>query len=370
MDPSAAIISFEQTIPLLALGPCLFAVAFLWLACRPRVKAIIPSLYFLSLAASFALPLLPLIDQHNPTLLFCLRLMVAAAPAFCYLLVLSLLNQRAMPSGHWLILAAPLLGEASLIHVQGQRERLCLLSDICMESASAFMLYHVLMAALIFLLLILQLSRHGPGRDAKQPERRHAYWLMVTLIGLHLALPALDLAQLIEWITTSEAFRLTLLLRISFLYLVLTSLFRVYGAPLQVATESLPTLTHTGRPPLDDAALAEKLTAVMRHEAPYRTPSFSREDLARVIKVSEQTLSRILNQHLGQNFSEYVNSFRLEEAKRRLASEDSPVNVIAYTAGFNSIASFNRVFKQATGLSPSQYRQQYKRDSPPKSSGN
>jgi AraC-like DNA-binding protein len=360
MTDAPTAISLEEAVPLLALGPCLFAVAFLWLACRPRAKALIPSLYFLSLAASFAMPLLPLIEQEDPTTLFGVQMVSAAAPALCYLLVLSLISRRSIPFGHWLILSAPLVGEASLIYRRSQQDRFCLANDLCVESASALMLYHVLLAAFIFLLLILQVSRHGlSDRNEAQLERRHAYWLIVTLVMLHLALPILDLGRLTQRLTEAEAYRLALLLRISFLYLVLTSLFRVYGAPLQVAMESLPTLARAGRPPLDDAALAEKLTAIMRHEAPYRTPSFSREDLARLIKVSEQTVSRVLNQHLGQNFSEYVNSFRLEEAKRRLASENSAVNVIAFTAGFNSIASFNRVFKQATGLSPTQYRQQH-----------
>lgn len=77
-----------------------------------------------------------------------------------------------------------------------------------------------------------------------------------------------------------------------------------------------------------------------------------------MLKVSEQIVSRVLNQQIGKNFNEFINDFRLEEAKTRLMNESGPINMVAYGVGFNSIASFNRVFKQSLGVSPTQYRQQ------------
>jgi two-component system response regulator YesN len=46
----------------------------------------------------------------------------------------------------------------------------------------------------------------------------------------------------------------------------------------------------------------------------------------------------------------------VEEAKGRLIGEETPITTIAFDVGFNSIPSFNRVFKHITGLSPSEYR--------------
>lgn len=354
-------ISLPEAASLTALGPCLFTIAFLLLVCRPRGLALAPSLYFLSLAASFMLPLADLLGYKKTLFVdvFLLGLQ-SLAPAVCYLLVLQLRTGRVPHYTHWLILMAPVIGGMPFIYGMLSEERVCILVDYCADSSPAVALYHVFMACFIFLLLMAQAGRQEKAAWAlsDNKERRHAYWLTVTLILLHLALPLVELGELAGSIGPKKGDLIALLLRVSFIYLVLTSLFRLYGSPLQVDTGQLPTLVRTGRKPLDDEALAEKLVAYMRHEAPYRKPSFSREELARHLKISEQSASRILNQRLGKNFNEFINEYRLEEAKQRLAREDGPINVIAYGVGFNSIASFNRVFKQMTGLSPSQYRQQ------------
>jgi AraC-like DNA-binding protein len=52
----------------------------------------------------------------------------------------------------------------------------------------------------------------------------------------------------------------------------------------------------------------------------------------------------------------------VEEAKQRLSDEETAVTVIAFEVGFSSIASFNRVFKGLTGMSPSAYRSRMRGD--------
>ncbi|MBY0354104.1 MAG: helix-turn-helix transcriptional regulator [Rickettsiales bacterium] len=353
-------ISLNQALSLAAMGPCLFTIAFLLLACRPRLQAVIPSLFFVSLAAGFALPLLITSGYAQRTeWQLVLMALESLSPAMCYLLVLELIYRQPLPFSQWCIVAVPLLGGLPFVYGILFEQTVCVLGEFCTNTVLAGALYHVFTTAFIFLLLMAHISRSPVEALQQKPERRHTYWVIVTLITLHLMLPALELLQLSGGITLQKAELLSLLLRISFIYLVLTSLFRLYGSPVAVDSDAVPLLQKLGRPSFDDAALAQKLEAIMRHEAPYLQPTFSREELARLIRVSEQTASRILNQHLGKNFNEYVNDFRLEEAKRRLAKENGPINVIAYGVGFNSIASFNRVFKQSVGLSPSQYRQQY-----------
>ncbi len=355
---SSTLITIEQAVLLAALGPCLFAVVFLLLVCRPRVQAIAPSLYFLSLAASFSLPLLTLIGYHHDVgLRLALLALENMAPAICYLLVLELLERRQVHVSHWLILLAPLVGGLPFAYGMIFEERVCLPGGFCADGKPLIALYHIFMTALIFLLLMAQASRREALAVGDSVERRHRYWLIMTLITLHLALPILELALIGGWLDARKVEVLSMLLRLSFIYLVLTSLFRLYGSPLQIDHEQLPTLARAGRRPADDEALAERLVALMRHEAPYRKPTFNREELAQLAKVSEQAVSRVLNQQIGKNFNEFINEFRLEEAKIRLMTDTGPINVVAYGVGFNSIASFNRVFKQSTGMSPTQFRQ-------------
>lgn len=350
-----------QSLSFAALGPSLFAIVFLLLLCRPLKQAVIPSLYFFSLSASFLLPLLPFISSDKnliPTA--ALLTLESLSAALCYLLILELFYRKSVPLSHWLILALPIAGGAPFIYGKLFEAQVCIFGVYCADSNLALDIYHIFCTAIIFLLLIAHFSRSEIEIEHHRPARRHTYWLIITLIILNLALPALELATLGRLLSATKVELLSLLLRISFIYLALTSLFRIYGSPLQVETNQLPTFTRVvGRKPLDEAGLLERIQTLMRHEAPYRTANFNREELARMMGIPEQTVSRVLNQHLGKNFNEFINTYRLEEAKTRLQQEQGSINQIAYGVGFNSIASFNRVFKLATGLSPTQFRQEH-----------
>lgn len=106
----------------------------------------------------------------------------------------------------------------------------------------------------------------------------------------------------------------------------------------------------------------EQVTRVetyMAQERPHLEADVSVESLARRLSLPERTLSRILNQHFGKNFFEFINHYRVEEAKRLLASDEhahsSMLHILA-ESGFTSKSTFNAVFKKQVGQTPSQYR--------------
>ena len=75
--------------------------------------------------------------------------------------------------------------------------------------------------------------------------------------------------------------------------------------------------------------------------------------------MSTSHLSQTINELLGQSFSDFVNSYRIEEAKRKLvdpACKHLSVLGIAEEVGFNSKSSFNSVFKKHTAMTPSEFR--------------
>jgi AraC-like DNA-binding protein len=126
----------------------------------------------------------------------------------------------------------------------------------------------------------------------------------------------------------------------------------------------------TDEPPPPDAAegrLAAALARLMTDERVYRSEELSLASLAARLAVPEYRLRRLINQRLGfRNFNAYVNAFRLDEARAALADpaqRSMPVLTIALDAGFQSIGPFNRAFKAATGLTPSEYRRQKLADS-------
>jgi AraC-like DNA-binding protein len=83
-------------------------------------------------------------------------------------------------------------------------------------------------------------------------------------------------------------------------------------------------------------------------------------DLASALEAPEHRLRRLINQRLGhRNFADFVNGYRIEAAKLRLADAGearTTVAVIAFDLGFGSLGPFNRAFKAATGATPSEWR--------------
>lgn len=103
----------------------------------------------------------------------------------------------------------------------------------------------------------------------------------------------------------------------------------------------------------------QRIEKLMLDEHAFLEPDISVESLARRASLPERTLSRILNQHFGKNFFEFINSFRVQEAKRLLGAPEyqhwTILEVLA-EAGFTSKSSFNAIFKKQVGKTPSQYR--------------
>lgn len=102
-----------------------------------------------------------------------------------------------------------------------------------------------------------------------------------------------------------------------------------------------------------------QLLAVMETERPYINSDLKLTDLAKLLSISPHHLSQILNERLHQKFSDFINSYRIEEAKQRLLNSNDPnltILEVAYDVGFNTKASFNAAFKKLTGQTPTQFR--------------
>lgn len=105
--------------------------------------------------------------------------------------------------------------------------------------------------------------------------------------------------------------------------------------------------------------MIEKLAHYMEQEKPYLTPALTLEKLAGQLRLQPRLLSNIINRHFDCNFFEFINSYRVEEAKRMLADKqysDKTMLDIMLDVGFNSKATFNTLFKKKSGMTPSEYR--------------
>ena len=107
-----------------------------------------------------------------------------------------------------------------------------------------------------------------------------------------------------------------------------------------------------------------RLMEIMKNKKPYLKNDLTLQSLASLLSISNHHLSQVINEKLNQNFFEFVNSYRIEEAKALLSDPKKnhlTMAAVAFEAGFNSVSSFNTVFKKLTNITPSGFRNLYKR---------
>jgi len=88
----------------------------------------------------------------------------------------------------------------------------------------------------------------------------------------------------------------------------------------------------------------------------FHNPDMTLESAARESGIHQKKLSQILNRKFKRNFRQYLNSIRIEEAKRLLRETDRQIADIARKVGYQTVAHFNRTFRQVEGCSPNEYR--------------
>uniref|UniRef100_UPI004049057E helix-turn-helix domain-containing protein n=1 Tax=Fulvivirga sp. TaxID=1931237 RepID=UPI004049057E len=110
--------------------------------------------------------------------------------------------------------------------------------------------------------------------------------------------------------------------------------------------------------------MKRKLKLVMNDNKAYLNPDLTLNDLAVLAEVKIPELSGFINANLGKNFNDYINDYRVDEFKKLVKSKSTDpratIMELAYESGFNSKASFNRIFKEHTGITPTEYRREFK----------
>ncbi len=107
--------------------------------------------------------------------------------------------------------------------------------------------------------------------------------------------------------------------------------------------------------------LGRKLRASMEVDHLHRDPNLSLWALARHIGASPNYVSQTLNEEIGESFFDFVNGYRIAEAKNLLTTTDQSILTITYDVGFNARSSFYNAFKRITGQTPSYFRKNMSR---------
>ena len=242
----------------------------------------------------------------------------------------------------------------------------------------------ILQMAVYLLLSIRRLIRHQRAiRDQFSfLERINLTWLRNLLFAL-VILYLLYIADVLlsEWLPISEEvigihFLMIVFVIYSMGYLGLRQP-AIFSQPLQAQTDEAgdpeadkpdpDQANHSAdetkyqRSALDNETstlLYRELLAHMEQKKVFLDNKLTLPQLASQLSISPNYLSQVINAQSGHNFFDFVNRYRVDEAKHQLASSKVQVNVlnIALEAGFNSKSAFYTAFKRHAGQTPSQYR--------------
>jgi AraC-like DNA-binding protein len=179
------------------------------------------------------------------------------------------------------------------------------------------------------------------------------FWMILSLIILTIVLISLTYTFVAEKVTYGEYTAIRTVIGLLFVYLSATYLFRIYPPPIRVLTRPVVKEELTE----EEKKMLEQIEHKLELEKVYLEASYSRSDMARELAISESLLSRLMNQNFNDNFPSILNSYRVKEACQLLEETDAAIHVIAEEVGFNSLATFNRVFKDQMAETASKYRQ-------------
>lgn len=111
---------------------------------------------------------------------------------------------------------------------------------------------------------------------------------------------------------------------------------------------------------IDVSSIKNELKIIMEEEKFFCDEDLSLSRLSEALGLTRNQLSQFLNTHYKKNFNNYINAYRIEEAKKIIVEEPArQILSIALAVGFNSYSSFHSTFKKMTGQSPADFRKKY-----------
>ena len=198
-------------------------------------------------------------------------------------------------------------------------------------------------------------------------EKVHLSWLRALVIGFLLVMisEAILVAAKIINIYTNFSFSLFVNIGLTGYYitfalvnLLVFTAVRYFGAFEQISEIKVTKKARDER--FVQPELALSVDNAIRGGQIYMDPDITLDKLAETLKILPRDLSSLINRHFGVNFYEFINRYRIEEAKRMLSSEKyraTTITDIYLKVGFNSKSVFYTFFKKLEGMTPSQCRQ-------------
>lgn len=341
--------TLPQILSLIGLIQCVYVLVYMAFHAGGLGRIVLPVIYFLLLASAFLLDFsgqyIGYFFPKYSLMEWCLWFM---GPPVSVLLMIQIARITQTPPlrSYWILSLLPLAGFAAL-----------LLSGL--DDESSFLDWLMLTGFLAGVISLFAMWSQRPllAQLAAQPAGKARYWLIIALVAVNLCFLTTVLLSLTEALSLDQTKIIRTIWGLGFVYLAGTSLFRVYPQAIRIV-ERVP-----GRGGLsgEDEKIVARIENLLDLDKVYQAPSYNRVNLAQELGVSETNISRIINIHFGKTLPQLFSERRIADAKRLLTETDMPIKTIAEEVGFNSIASFNRVFKDMENVSPGQFRATHSR---------
>ncbi|HRK97477.1 MAG TPA: helix-turn-helix domain-containing protein [Alphaproteobacteria bacterium] len=285
-----------------------------------------------------------------------------ALPAFSILLIIQVADLGAFPKLlYWINLLIPFLavGAGWVIAPFVGEDPSCRIWMFCeldlrFEVVSIF---GIVSGLLCFLALWIARGSFETLRDEKE-NKGERFWLIISFVIINLLFIFVTLLSVSDAVPLDAYILLRDVLGVGMAYVASTSLFRIYPPSIRLNKNHFGDVLND-----EDRDLANKLSKLLDLDKVYQELNFSRTDLARELDTSEARVSKLVNVCFGKSLPQVINERRVRDSLSLLIQTDAQMTVVCEQVGFNSVPTFNRVFKEVMGISPSEYRQSNKKQS-------
>jgi len=232
---------------------------------------------------------------------------------------------------------------------------------------SWILLPRILVPTFYIILSLTILVRHTRSlkKTPDKAHRKNLKWLWLLLIGILLVWGIITFihgyspAQISE----EEFSQLSNLLSSVFIFAMgYQVLLHPEILNRDIGNITLPKYQKTGISNPEVTQIWLLLDQKMKQEMLFLEPTLTLNKLSELMNLPQHQLSQVINQKTGTNFYSFLNTQRIDHAQKMMKNTPtSKLLSIAFSSGFQSLATFNRVFKEITRQTPSQYRNQLKK---------
>ena len=218
----------------------------------------------------------------------------------------------------------------------------------------SFMLVQQMLYALFsVLIIIIGFTSSKSGRAVSHLGREEQIWIVILVLGLLF----LQLAYFSNYILGLTPYLLGPAFYAVIIYFL--GFFALKNRRLLFDKKAQKKYRNINLSEAQIKDISDQIAKIMLSEKPFKEADYQLGDLSSRLRLPRYLVSYVINKVFFQNFSDYINTYRINEAKELLNDRKYravKIASIAFDCGFNSLSSFNHSFKRHTGMTPSSFR--------------